>query len=713
MPAPSRPHLLLPSPQGLLHYDVVEETVFLGPAARGGLHAAPTPFPDAKAVIRIEVGQFQVNALPGEPPPEVNGVPDDGAVLRDGSRIKIGEFVALFRLPGGSAAAPPPPARERAPIASAADRPRRAPTGVPEGARQAGRALWLTALLVFGFAAYETVRYLQTPGARAVPPVTEAMRRVPEPVVPRGEAAATKAFAEAEAYELASPKDVDGVVARYAALARNQAGTAAAERAAARVAELWPRYAAATWPTAREQAQTAANQGKYRRALAALDEFDARFAGTPTATEASALRGELRTSARAALDGLRQRAAPLFSTDPTRAYKLLYGAGLELPPDLEAELGALMAHARSRWDEVPGKPPPDRSTPNAPPTRDPPTRDPPTRDPQPPKEPAAAKPPAAPKERPGEPPPLPPGAESETLAKSTWMAAHEALAAKRWTEARAAYDSLLGSLRGTALVRANEAKLRAGRRAADVGVRGPVAFCSEDATYKDGRLTAEWQFDGDRSMREDFDLIEPFGAVEPVSGEVREGMVVLGGSAALLLKVVFDPNDVLWEMDCFSDEPQDFGLIGLQEGRVYRACAMHVGNSRFRLKKGSAAKVLAGHVLWLFGDGVWRDADPGERGFVRLAVRDGNTLKAGESFRVVTELRAGQMTGEIHAKSDPVDLKGPMKGDDGVGIGPLRVGPFAYGGRVGVQRFRVSGRVDAAWFEKTLETLAQADPGPD
>ncbi len=233
MPAPSRPHLLLPSPQGLLHYDVVEETVFLGPATRGGLHAAPTPFPEAKAVIRIEVGQFQVNALPGESPPEVNGVPDDGAVLRDGSRIKIGEFVALFRLPGGSVGVPAPVARATAPTPPPAERPRRVPSGVPEGARQAGRALLLTSLLVFGFAAYETVRYLQTPGARAVPPVTEAMRRAPEPVVPRGETAASKAFADAEAYELATPKDVDGIVARYAALARNQAGRRRSGRARA------------------------------------------------------------------------------------------------------------------------------------------------------------------------------------------------------------------------------------------------------------------------------------------------------------------------------------------------------------------------------------------------------------------------------------------------------------------------------------------------
>jgi|GEM_PF-2635262 len=702
MPSPSRPHLLLPSPQGLLHYDVVEETAFLGPAPRGGLHASPEPFPQAKVVIRVEVGHFQVNALPGEPPPEVDGVPDDGAVLRDGSRIKIGEFVALFRLPGGAVAAHIPPAHASASAAGPPpERPRRGAPGVPEGSKQAGRALLLSALLVFGFAAYETIRYLQTPGARAVPSVTESMTRVAEPPIPRGETAAANAFAAAEAYEAAHPADREGIVARYAAVARNQGGTAAAERAGARVAELWPRYAAAAWPAVREQAATAANQGRYRRALAALDEFDAKFAGTPPADEAFAVRGQLRTSARAALDGLRQRAAPLFSTDPTRAYRLLYGANLELPADLEAELGALMTYARSRWDELPGKTPPAREA-STPPTPAPPRTPPPT---------PGATPPAGN----GAPPTtrVPPGTPSDDLARTTWMAAHQALLGRRWAEARAAYDELLGSLKDTALVRANDHKVRAGRRAADVGVRGPVAFCSEDASYKDGRLTAEWQFDGERSVRDDFDLVEPFGAAEPVSAEVREGRVVLSGSTALLPKVVFDPADVSWEMDTFSEEPQDFGLLGLQEGRAYRACAMHVGNTRFRLKKGSAAKVLAGHVLWLFGDGVWRDADPGERGFVRLAVRDGNQLKPGERFRVHAELRAGQMTGEIHAKSDPVDLKGPLKGDDGVGIGPLRVGPFTYGGRVGVERFRVSGKVDAAWLEQTLDDLAKADPGPE
>ncbi len=46
-----------------------------------------------------------------------------------------------------------------------------------------------------------------------------------------------------------------------------------------------------------------------------------------------------------------------------------------------------------------------------------------------------------------------------------------------------------------------------------------------------------------------------------------------------------------------------------------------------------------------------------------------------------------------------------MKGDGGLGIGPLRVGPFACKGRVGVRRFSVAGRVDAAWLEKAVGDL--------
>ena len=43
-----RAQLLLPTPLGLVEYDVLEDAVFVGPATRGGLTADPVPFPEAK-----------------------------------------------------------------------------------------------------------------------------------------------------------------------------------------------------------------------------------------------------------------------------------------------------------------------------------------------------------------------------------------------------------------------------------------------------------------------------------------------------------------------------------------------------------------------------------------------------------------------------------------------------------------------------------------
>lgn len=706
----SRPHLLLPSPQGLLHYDVVEETVFLGPAGRGGLHGAPQPFPEAQAVIRAGGGRFTVHALPGEALPEVDGTPGDGVALVDGARIRIAERVALFRWPGGGAVAPAPSASARAPRPTAAptdrtDRNRRATQALaPPGAQQAGRLLLFGGLGVLGLAAFQSIGYLQTPGGRAVQRVTPEMTALTEPLIARNEVAAAAAFAAAADHEARAPADLEGAVARYASVARAHPSTAAAERAAARVKEVWPALAASVWKETRQVAMVAANQARYRRAVEAIDLFDAKFSGTPASSEAAALRGELRTAARAALDAVAQRAAPLFSTNPTRAYQVLYGANLELPPDLEAELAGLLAAARARWDDPPtGAPGGGDRPPRRP---DDPPRD-------PPRDPTVGPDRRAPQPPPDDPTGAPPPGDVEAAASTTWRAAHEALAAGRYSDARRGFDALLGTLRTTKVVREHEAAIRTGRRAADVGERGPAAFCSEEATWRGGRLTAEWTFDNDRGFREDFELLDPFGGEQSIAVECRDGMVVLGGSATLLFKAVFDPDDVEWEMEGFSDvEPADLGLLGLQDGKAYRACAMHVGNTQFRLKKGAAAKVLAGHVVWLFGDGVWKDADAGERGFVRVAVRDGNRLKAREKVRVRAELHRGQMTGEIHAKSDAVDLKGPLKGDDGVGIGPLRVGPFVHGGRFGVERFRVSGKVDAAWFARELEALVAAAAAP-
>jgi hypothetical protein len=80
-------------------------------------------------------------------------------------------------------------------------------------------------------------------------------------------------------------------------------------------------------------------------------------------------------------------------------------------------------------------------------------------------------------------------------------------------------------------------------------------------------------------------------------------------------------------------------------------------------------------------------------------------------------IEGGNIAGTIDQKtpksSEHVSLKGALKGDDGKGVGPLRVGAFTYQGRVGIERIAIEGKVDEAWLKKQHEDLIKAETGPE
>jgi hypothetical protein len=705
MPPGSRAHLLLPSPLGLVHYDLVDEAAFLGPSAKG-LLASPMPFPAAKLAVRADGGRYVVRPLPGEPPPEVNGAPSEGAPLGDGDRIRVGEHVALFRAAPGTVPVAAPAAAAPSSQAGTSTRARRAgPPARPVAPRSMAHtalALSLVGGVLLLFAVYQAVHFLQTPGGENVPRVAFAPRAPTEAEsTTRSTERATSAYEAARAFERDHGAELADVVERYRAVGRDFPGAPAAAFALARVTELWPRVAEQRWKEIEPSIGGLVNSRKYRSAIEMLYEFDRRFAGTPAAAPVADKIAEVRAKAREALDVLRQRVTPMIATDSTRAYRLLTSAGLELPSDLEAELAALMARVRQDWGThasptEPGGPDTAGGT-------------------------ASTKPGGAGTTKPKQPPLLPPLDDGEggpkdprdAEAKALWKTAKEDLDAKRWEAARKGFATLLKQYGSTAIVTSGVEKIRAGRGAADLMMRGAAALLKGDATTKNDRLEVTYTFENDKAFTSDFVLEQPFPSEEATSAEVRSGMAILSGDTAMMLKVVFDPSDVTIEMDAVADEHKDYGLFGLEESKTYRAVALDVGNTQFKLKKGPAAQVLAGHVLWLYGDGVWRDADKGERGFVRIAEKKGNGLKGGERVHCKLELRAGHVDGEIHAKGDSADLKGPLKGDDGKGIEALRVGAFAFKGRVGIEKITVSGKVEPGWLAKELEKLLAAAGGPE
>ena len=708
MPPGSRAHLLLPTPLGLVHYDLADEAAFVGPGAKGNLHAAPFPFPTAKVAVRTDGSRFGVRALPGEPEPVVNGKPSTGTPLADGDRIQVGDQVALFRAaPGAAPVAPPPPrpVPAAAPAEAGAPRPRRAGPVVrptpPKAMARTGLALSLAGGALMLLAVYQTVRYLQTPGAERIVRVDLPPRMVDADGSsgPKATDKATAAYDAARAFERDHGAELHEVVERYRAVGRDFPNAPAAAFANARVTELWPRVAEQRWKALEPSLSGWTNGRKYRSAIGALHEFEAKYGGTPSAARVGPALEDARTKARAALDAVRQRVAPLLASDPTRAYRALTTADLELPPDLEAELAALMARVREEWS--PGAPggEPGRAIGAGSP-----------------KDPGGNKrPPLIPPDEGGgaqKPGPAAAGGR-DGLARAAWAQAKADLDAKRWGDARKGYAALLKTYADTATVTAGGEKIRAGRLAADIALRGPAALLREEATWKNERLEVEYQFDDDKSFLADFVVEQPFPDSEGTDAEVRSGMAILAGNTAIMLKPIFDSSDVTIEVDAVADDHRDYGLFMLQDSKDYRAVALDVGNTQFKLKKGAAAQVLSGHVLWLYGEGVWRDADPGERGFVRIAEKKGNSLKGGERVRLKLEVRGGHVDGEIHGKGDSADLKGALKGDDGRGVGSVRVGAFAFKGRVGIERLAVSGKVDAAWIAKEFERLLAAASGPD
>src|SRR5207244_2120453 len=160
-----------PTSLGLVHYDLLEETAFLGLGhgrAKGGLAVAPEPWREAKIALSFDGAGFVARALPGEPPPDVNGAPAEAARLKDGDRIRLGDLLVLV-------------------------------------------------------AAWRALDHLQTPGEGLTPSLPPPSTT--EAVVPRETEKLEREIASVEDFERRNPQDLPGAADRWAAFVRDHVGT--------------------------------------------------------------------------------------------------------------------------------------------------------------------------------------------------------------------------------------------------------------------------------------------------------------------------------------------------------------------------------------------------------------------------------------------------------------------------------------------------------
>lgn len=701
--------LLLPSASlGLRAYDVLEETVFVGPGKQG-LVASALPFPKAAAVLAWQGDHFTVRALPGEPEPLVDGQPAAARTAGHESRVALGGEVLQVRLEqvpaarsgAGRATAGSAPARPAGTPPPSPAPQRRAPGTRPPPRRVlAPHAGWnhltwifttlgLLLLLVTALGAVDSLDTLRD---------AERVRnlRLPEPTPPAAgdQERITRELMGAEVFERERPDDIDGAIARWRELLRKFPGEAGQPprpeilAAAARLEALHERAAVRGMDDLRSTLDSQRRAKRFGSALEAVRAYEQRFGDTAPAAALPGLKDELQKDAATELEILKQKVRPLLASAPRQAHSLLVGGGLELPPDLAGEVAALAEQAlegmRRRGAE-----------------------------PLPREQPAAPASPATAPAAPGAPPaPAAPGVPGpEEAARTLWRTAHGHLQAGRGVEALAAYEELLAKHSRLALVDEGRRRVLAGRLAARAMARGPAGLLAGAAQVRRGRLECDYAFSDPKVVEQDFTIEKPFASDLPLDAVPVEGDVVLRGTTGVFHLPVYT-SDVHVEAEATAVVAKDLGLLAVADEDRFRALLLDLANTRFRLKKGDAATVQAGHVLWFMGEGVWKDADPGEHGFIKIAERGSSTLKPGERVKLTFTRKGDRLEGGLESKSDGVALEGRVRGDDGGGMGSARVGVFVHGGELRLRTLRISGIVDTAWFERYVKDLVASAGGP-
>ncbi|MDA1194879.1 MAG: hypothetical protein O2894_06810 [Planctomycetota bacterium] len=449
--APRSPaHLLLPSPLGLLEYDVLEDAVFLGPGPKGGLRASPTPFRGASVALKRGDEGFVARPLPGEANPEINGEVVAERALVDGDRIRLGEHVTLFRTTRGPLMTPEAPP-EPAPRVE-----RRAP---PRRKNPLGAVLVFSGLVLLLAAAYRAANHM-----KAIQSAGLVGSDLPELVAyePGEQGRVARELAALDAQAAQRPDRYADLIPLYRDFRRRHEGTVEAESAGERLRELMTAWSVHERAALDVQVEKSVGAHQFARALEEVRSFEARFGGTEAAHGLEPLRTSIRRAARTALDALIAKVGPLVTPQPREAHRLLIGVSHEFPPDMAVEVIALIESCVQRMvDTRPARgPEPPRRDGDGPPAKGPPA--------------AGNEPP------PGEAPlvPLPGPArdtpDREAQCVDAWRAARERLQQGQYAEALEAYTMLLAQYADTASFKEHKAKWMAGRDAArSAGPPGP------------------------------------------------------------------------------------------------------------------------------------------------------------------------------------------------------------------------------------------------
>lgn len=674
-------------------HELLDPVTWIGPAEGGRLVARAQEFPGAAARIEVGAQADTLLATGAEPRPRVRGQEAARVDLQFGDGIQFGEETVTFEKAGRLL-----PEGEEGAEEGRSHRIREKPSRFPLAA---GVVLTLAALGwgSLRIAGASGARSQEVEAARARTAKAErAMRDLPAPASPGSDA--ERASREETAFRLLAraredmaggrPKParekLESLVRQYPdAAATLLAGEDLRELRALRRDE-----GAEELRQVQARAEALSAEGKNGEAFELLHAFADSHVGT-LAGDRAGIAAE--TIARIASD----RVDDLLRAARAAADRKEWQAALEAAGRAEAvaagESRRRAAEERAKiLERVPRSTPGEESPPRSP-----------DRPPGAPEKPGSAKEPPPSPGKPPAPPAKPAGRDEEAAA--LFRSSREALEKGRLGEAERGFYRLLAEYRDAKIVR--DYGVEVAQRMADClrRGRGVAGLFHGGIQWKGERVVLTWEFE-DAAEAGDWETVRPFDVPNRGTFAVEHGEVSARGAAAFMLRAAFRPETVTMSFRLNPGEPaQDMGAMFAETKDPGNHLLFTVANDFFKLGKGAKAYPIAGNVIFVFGRGMWKDADAGMLGFVKTGVSEEPKVPA----RKWTEVEVSKEKDRAKFVLEGKAITGRAVGDNKYELTGIRPALFVLLSEARFDEVTVEGELDPAWVLAERESVF---PGP-
>ncbi len=293
---------------------------------------------------------------------------------------------------------------------------------------------------------------------------------------------------------------------------------------------------------------------------------------------------------------------------------------------------------------------------------------------------------------PGKPPaPKPTGLDEE--AGALFRSSREALEQGRLGEAERGFYRLLAEFRDAKIVRDYGTEVAQRLVDAVKKGRGVAGLFHGGIQFKGTRtvLTYEFEEPGEAS---DFETVHPFLVPNRGTFRAEHGELTAQGAAAFMMRAAFRPDAVVMSFRINPGSPaQDMGAMLAETKDPANHLLFTIANDFFKLGKGAKAYPIPGNVIFVFGKGMWKDADPGMVGFVKTAVSEEPKVPS----RKWSEVEVAKERDRARFVLEGKTLAGRAIGDNKYELTGIRPALFVLLSEARFDEVTIEGDLDPAW----------------